>query len=160
MVGRFVMVFGLLAAACTNVQTASDSGAGVDIGVDVPKTSSDRGAPPDQVMPPDVSVVDTGVDVFDATMAVGMDVPIADVVDAGVVGDDGPADREDALAITDVSGADAAVDAGPPRMTFTFVSAALVGGGDGGPQMRATITWHGMLRGENADGVRLEAFFR
>ena len=150
--GRFLLAFGLLAAACTNVQTARDSGASVD-------TGSDHGMPTlDQGPPPDVSMIDTGVDVPDATT--GMDASEGDVVGADMAATDGPTDREDVPVVTDVSDVDAAVDAGPPRMTFTFVSAALVGGGDGGPQMRATITWHGMLRGENADGVRLEAFFR
>ena len=101
MVGRCVLVFGLLAAACTNVQATR---------------SAD-----------------------------------ADVVDADV-----PTDREDVRDVTDITDVP---DVGP-QMTFTFVSAALVGGRPGEPQMRATISWHGMLRGENDAGVRLEAFFR
>ena len=96
--GRFLLAFGLLAAACTNVQATRSA-------------------------------------------------------DANVVDADVPTDREDVRDVTDIT------DVGP-QMTFTFVSAALVGGRPGEPQMRATISWHGMLRGENDAGVRLEAFFR
>ena len=149
MIGRLLFTFGLLAASCTNVQTASDSGAGRD-------TGSEATTPADTPMVdvPDVPTITDApdADVPDAT-AVGMDVSDSDVADA-----DGSMDREDVSDVADAP--DVPADAGPPRMTFTFVSAALVGGGDGGPQMRATISWHGMLRGENDAGVRLEAFFR
>ncbi|MBI5517554.1 MAG: hypothetical protein HY909_27535 [Deltaproteobacteria bacterium] len=46
------------------------------------------------------------------------------------------------------------VDAGPtmPRMTFTFVSAALVSPADASVRMNAVISWHGNLRGTSPDG--------
>lgn len=49
----------------------------------------------------------------------------------------------------------------PPRMTFTFVSAALAGGNDAGVQLRAVMSWHGALRGQSADGrIRFEGVIR
>ncbi len=89
-------------------------------------------------------------DMADADVPVGADADVPTGADADVP------TGGDADAATDAD----AGPSGPPRMTFTFVSAALNGGTMGGPQMRATITWHGMLRGENDAGVRLEAFFR
>jgi len=97
-------------------------------------------------------------DMPDADVPVGADadVPVGADADVPTTGDADVPVAVDADATTDAD----AGPSGPPRMTFTFVSAALNGGTMGGPQMRATITWHGMLRGENDAGVRLEAFFR
>lgn len=126
----------------TDDRGAAEAGAEAAV-PDVPDAGSDADAP---------SAGDADVTMMadaDASSAGDADVPATDA--------DVPAGGDADVATGDVPDAG---PAGPPRMTFTFVSAALNGGTTGGPQMRATITWHGMLRGENDAGVRLEAFFR
>lgn len=120
-----------------------DGGSPQDADVTVP--SDAEAGPQDADVTPSIDADVTPPDGTPPDVTPPVDGPGPDV-DAGPV-DTGPTDA-------------GPVDAGPPRMTFTFVSAALSGGTAGGPQMRATITWHGMLRGENDAGVRLEAFFR
>lgn len=165
----------VLCSSCGDPPATADARADVDassmtdttdadaLGADAPDADAPGADGPDADVPnadaPDADVPDADASDPDA------DVPDADVTDADAADadvQDADASDADVPPMTDGPG-DADVpppDAGPPRMTFTFVSAALVGGTAGGPQMRATITWHGMLRGENDAGVRLEAFFR
>ncbi len=150
-----------------DVSAFDDAETGAPQDADVTVVTDADGGPQDA----DVTDTDGGPQDADVTDADGgpQDADVAPSIDADVTPPDVPGlvDAPDAdTGPTDTGPIDTGpvdtgpVDVGPPRMTFTFVSAALSGGVAGGPQMRATITWHGMLRGENDAGVRLEAFFR
>ena len=159
--GRAALVLAMMAAACdtpapTVVNVVGDAAAPDG---DAPGADADAGgADADVAGPADADVASPadadGMDAADADVADAADADVADAADADATA------ASDADATAPDADAGAPIDAGPPRMTFTFVSAALSGGTAGGPQMRATITWHGALRGENDAGVRLEAFFR
>jgi hypothetical protein len=144
-----------LDAAAREAAVDADALTTPDTGADALAEDAAVVADADAVASPDADVpAAQDADVLEATdadAALDADAPTSLDADVAVAPD------ADAAVDTD---AGAPVDAGPPRMTFTFVSAALSGGSAGGPQMRATITWHGALRGENDAGVRLEAFFR
>lgn len=129
----------------TTSDTASAIDAVVDTGaspVDVPDVAdADAGMPTDRVDALDVVDVPDRVDVADADVSTDRpDVIVdADVVDAG---------REDVVPPR-------------PRITFSFVSAALQGSNDAGVRLNAVIQWHGSLRGQSADGgIQFEGVIR
>jgi len=80
----------------------------------------------------------------DADVVVAAD---GDAVDAGDVADV-DVDQPDAAMVPDV------------EMRIDFVSVALQGAGDGGVTMRATMTWHGALRGSDDGGVSFNGGMR
>ena len=118
-----------------------------------------------RIVPP-ATTADAAIDAaLDVGQADAIEAPPDATVDVPSDRDASPVDRVDVIGLPDVqagrdvpdAGAPDAgtADAGPPTMTISFVGGAFSGqNASGSVRMRATISWHGALRG-TSDGGRI-----
>ncbi len=149
-------------AGCPDGARNSPADATVDAVVDAPRADVTDAAVADadvsEVDVTDADVTETGVTETGVTDA---DVTETGVVDADVT-ETGVVDAD--VTETGVVDADVPRDTSadvPPdvQMTFEFTSVSLVSPSTSGIQMRANMTWHGMMRG-SAGGITFEGAIR